>query len=165
MVMDWFHGCRTPLMDGGLTGAVLGLTLETRAEQVYRATLEASAMGLRWIVDTLREGGVPVDRFVATGGLASKNPLFAKIAASVLGATIEIHPAEQGPALGAAILGALAAGAFGDAREAVECMAGARSALGPSRRAEPEGEWVRVYEGLYRRYRRLAEQMAGRGSS
>ncbi len=165
LALDWFNGCRTPLMDGGLKGAFVGLTLETRPEQLYRAALEASAMGLRWIVDTLREGGVPVERFVATGGLSTKNPLFARIAAAVLGAPIEVHPAEHGPALGAAILGALAAGAFRGAGEAVESMAGPKSALGPSKQIKPEMEWVRAYERLYPVYRKLAAEMAGTGSA
>ncbi len=161
LAIDWFNGCRTPLMDGSLRGAFLGLTLETRPEQVYRATLEASAMGLRWIVDTLREGGVPVERFVATGGLAGKNPLFARITASALGAPIDIHPAEQGPALGAAILGALAAGAFGSAQEAVESMAGKKSVLGAPRRVEPDRAWTAAYDRLYATYRRATSELAG----
>jgi L-ribulokinase len=84
LALDWFNGCRTPLMDGGLKGVVTGLTLHTKPEELYRASLEASAFGLRWIVDTLRDGGVKVDRFVATGGLPSRNPLFASITASAL---------------------------------------------------------------------------------
>ncbi len=72
--VDWFNGCRTPLMDGSLTGAFTGLALHHRPAHLYRALLEASAFGLRWIVERLREGGVPVRKFVATGGLPHHNP-------------------------------------------------------------------------------------------
>ena len=72
--------------------------------------MEASAFGLRWIVEMLRERGVPVERFVATGGLPHHNPLLVQIYADVLGAPIAVHPSKHGPALGAAILGVLAAG-------------------------------------------------------
>ncbi len=67
--LDWMNGCRTPLMNGALKGAFIGLTLSTKPAELYRAMLEGSAFGLRWIVDVLRDGGVPVQRLVATGGL------------------------------------------------------------------------------------------------
>lgn len=164
MSLDWFNGCRTPLMDGGLAGAFAGLTLDTRPEQVYRATMEGSAYGLRWIVDTLREGGVPVDRFVATGGLARRNLLFVKIVASVLGAPVAVHPAEHGSAQGAAILGALAAGAFANVHEAVARMAGVESALPRAEAVEPDRGWERAYRGLYAAYRAWAAEAAREGS-
>lgn len=168
LALDWFNGCRTPLMDGSLKGALLGLTLQTTPEQVYRAALEGSAFGLRWIVDTLREGGVPVERFVATGGLPSRNPLFASITASVLGRPVVIHGAEHGPALGAAILGALAAGraagGYDNVKEAVSAMAGAKSRVPPARTVEPERNAAAAYERLYPVYRQLADEMAAPGS-
>jgi len=73
--MDWFNGCRTPLMDGGLKGAFTGLALHHRPAHLYRAMLEASAFGVRWIVELLRDGGVPVRKFVATGGLPRRASL------------------------------------------------------------------------------------------
>lgn len=157
IALDWFNGCRTPLMDGSLKGTILGLTLEHTAAHVYRATLEASAMGLRWIVDTLREGGVPVERFVATGGLPHHNPLFVEIIASVLGAPVTIHGAAHGPALGAAILGACAAGSFGSVHEAIESMAGRSSKQPPPRTVQPKPDHVCEYVARYQRYRHLAE--------
>ncbi len=56
--MDWMNGCRTPLMNGELKGAFTGLSLHTTQAHLYRALLEASAYGLRWIVELLRDGGV-----------------------------------------------------------------------------------------------------------
>jgi L-ribulokinase len=168
LALDWLNGCRTPLMDGALTGALVGLTLDTGPEQVYRAMLEGSAFGLRWIVDTLRAGGVPVERLVATGGLAVRNPLFVRIAASALGMPVAVHSAAHGSAQGAAILGALAAGrgagGFGDVYEAVASMAGAASVLPAPMIVYPELDWAPVYERQYVSYRRLAEQMARKGS-
>ncbi|MEX1223230.1 MAG: ribulokinase, partial [Pirellulales bacterium] len=108
--VDWFHGCRTPLMDGALRGAFTGLSLGHRPHHLYRALLEASACGVRWIVELLEEHGVPVRKCLATGGLPHHNPLLVQIYADVLGRMIEVPPSKQGPALGAAILAALAAG-------------------------------------------------------
>jgi L-ribulokinase len=164
MAMDWYNGCRTPLMDGSLRGAVVGLTLDSEPEHVYRAALEASAFGLRWIADALREGGLPVERFVVTGGLGHRNPLFVRIVAAALEAPVAVHAAEHGPALGAAILGALAAGSTGggydEAASAVEAMAGVGSALPPPRVVDPDPAWARAYSRLYPVYRQLAADMA-----
>src|SRR6266705_1962895 len=110
MALDWLNGCRTPLMDGRLSGAFVGITLGTRPAQLYRAVMEATAFGVRWIVDTLREAGVPVERFVASGGLPAKSPLLMQIYADVLGEQIKLAESENSVALGAAILGCLAAG-------------------------------------------------------
>ncbi|MCH8924134.1 MAG: ribulokinase [Planctomycetes bacterium] len=127
LCLDWLNGCRTPLMDGSLRGALTGLSLAHRPEHLYRAMIEASAFGVRWIVDLLQQGGVPVKRLVATGGLPHHNPLLVQIYADVLGKQILVHPSEQGPALGAAILGVLAAGrrttGFSSAAAAIRAMA------------------------------------------
>ena len=163
--VEWFNGCRTPLMDGSLRGGFVGLGMHHGAGHLYRSTLEASAMGLRWIVDTLREGGVPVERFVGTGGLPTANPLFARIVASVLEAPVVVHGASHGSALGAAILGALAAGRDGgyeDVGEAIARMAGADSAQAKPRVVEPEASWVDLYRGVYGRYRALAGAWSAR---
>ena len=99
-----------------------------------------------------------------TGGLPSRNPLFAEITASVLGAPVTIHGSEHGPAVGAAILAALAAGGseggFDDVSEAVAMMAGPRSKSPPSREVAPEIGAAKVYERLYPVYRKLAEVMS-----
>jgi L-ribulokinase len=161
--LDWFNGCRTPLMDGSLTGAFTGLTLNHGPHHLYRALLEASAFGVRWIVDTLRDGGVPVKRFVATGGLPHHNPLLVQIYADVLGAAITVHPCRHGPALGAAILGALAAGpkatGFTSARTAVKAMADPDRQRRNLRIVKPDTSRGRAYAVIYDRYRRLAEKL------
>lgn len=157
VMLDWLNGCRTPLMDGSLTGVITGLTLHHTPAHVYRAALESSAMGLRWIVTILREGHVPVTRFVATGGLPRHNPLFVEIIASALGAPVEVHGARHGPALGAAILGACAAGAFNSVHEAAHSMAGSGSALPPSRVIFPNPTHRDAYDQLFERYLHLAD--------
>jgi len=166
--LDWFNGCRTPLMDASLTGALVGLTLHHTPAHVYRAVLEGAAFGLRAIVETLRNGGVAIDRFVAIGGLPRKNPLFVEIVASVLDAPVEIHAAEHGPALGAAILGALAAGAedcgFDDIGEAVDSIAARRSALPAPTRILPDRKLSHTYDRLFSAYQSLAQQMAAMNS-
>jgi L-ribulokinase len=161
--LDWFNGCRTPLMDGGLRGSFSGLTLQHGPEHLYRAVLEASAFGVRWIVDVLREGRVPVNKFVATGGLPHHNPLLIEIYADVLGQPISVHPSKHGPALGAAILGALAAGrkrtGFSSAESAIRAMAGPRrNSKGRELRVvRPNRRHRKSYDLAYQEYRRLTK--------
>lgn len=165
LAVDWLHGCRTPLMNGGLRGAVLGLSLAHGPAHLFRALIEASACGVRWIVDLLREHGVPVDALVATGGLPHYNPLLVEIYADVLGQPIRLPAVRQGPALGAAILGVVAAGheatGFASVAEAVRALAGADSAAGREARVvEPQRAHTAAYDDVYARYRAAAAWLA-----
>jgi L-ribulokinase len=157
LALDWLNGCRTPLMDGRLSGAFAGITLQTRPEQLYRALMEATAFGLRWIVDTLRGAGVPVTQFVASGGLPGKSPLLMRIYADVLGEPIRIGASDQSVALGAAILGCLAAGpsatGHATAGQAITAMAPQRQDLV----YRPAATAPAIYDRLYLLYRKLAD--------
>jgi L-ribulokinase len=155
--LDWMNGCRTPLMNGALAGAFTGLTLAHGPGHLYRALVEATAFGVRWIVDVLRSSEVAVSRFVATGGLAHADPLLMQIYADILAAPIEVPAVRQGPALGAAILGAVAAGervtGFGDVSAAIRAMTKSSE---PPRIYQPTASHAHSYAGLYQKYRRLA---------
>jgi L-ribulokinase len=161
--LDWFNGCRTPLMDGALRGVFSGLALHHGPQHLYRALLEASAYGLRWIVDVLEHGGLAAKRLVATGGLPHHNPLLVQIYADVLGRPVSVHPSKQGPALGAAILGVLAAGSkatgFKSPTAAIHAMA--RPVAGNPERelrlVRPDRRAHRQYQALYEQYRELAD--------
>ena len=156
MALDWLNGSRSPLMDGRLSGAFVGLTLSTRPEQLYRALIEATALGLRWICDTLRDAGVPVRRFVASGGLPAKSPLLVQIYADVLDARITPAASEQAVALGAAILGCIAAGTertgYASISQAIHAMAPRRTDL----LYRPDLQSRKAYDKLYEVYRSLA---------
>ena len=155
--LDWMNGCRTPLMDGGLAGAFTGLTLATQPGHLYRALLEGSACGVRWIIDTLREGGVPVERLVATGGLPHHNPDLVAIYADVLGMPIEVPPSDQPCAVGAAVLGMAAAGLGSNlaalATDMAAVPAGQKHVVTPSA-DQP------AYDAVYHDYRHLAAAAA-----
>jgi L-ribulokinase len=155
LALDWLNGCRTPLMDGRLSGAFVGLTLGTQPEQLYRAMLEGTAFGLRWIVDTLNCAGVPVRRFVASGGLPAKSPLLMQICADVLGEKIKLAASEQSVALGAAILGCIAAGTevtgYAAISQAIQAMAKVREDLV----YRPDLQAKKQYEKLYKIYREI----------
>jgi L-ribulokinase len=161
LALDWWNGNRSVLVDADLSGVLVGLTLRTRPAEVYRALIEATAFGTRVIVDAFESAGVPVRELVACGGLPQRNRLLMQIYADVLGRSIEVAASAQVPALGAAIFGAVAAGAaaggYASIEEASRCM-GSRSPL----RYEPDAAANAVYDELYVEYRRLHD-LLGRG--
>lgn len=110
MALDWFNGNRTPLMDLSLTGCLIGLTIHTKPEEIYRALMESAAFGFRRIVEVFEQSGHPVNRIIAGGGIPSKNPVMMQIYADVCGKTIHLCRSTQASALGSAVLGAAAAG-------------------------------------------------------
>lgn len=161
LCLDWMNGCRTPLMDGRCRGAFTGLSLAHGPAHLYRSLLEASGYGLRWIVESLRESGVAVDRFVATGGLPHHNRAIVQVYADVLQTDIEIHPSSQGPAVGAAVLGMVAAGPEVTGFENIQQAASAMASV-----AEDDKDIVAAnrstqaaYDSLYEEYRNLAGKL------
>ncbi len=121
VALDWLSGNRSVLVDHELSGLVVGLTLQTKPHEVYRALVEATAFGARKIVETFEASGVPVHDFVCAGGLI-KNPFVMQIYADVLNRPLHVIASEQGPALGAAIHAAVAAGLYPSVHEAGAAM-------------------------------------------
>lgn len=121
VALDWHSGNRSVLVDHELSGLVLGTTLTTRPEEIYRALLEATAFGTRTIVETFNASGVPVTEFIVAGGLL-KNAFLMQTYSDILRLPISTIASEQGPALGAAIHAAVAAGAYPDVRSAGQKM-------------------------------------------
>ncbi|MCM8762380.1 MAG: ribulokinase [Candidatus Omnitrophica bacterium] len=110
IALDWHNGNRNILVDQKLTGLVIGFTLNTRPEELYRALMEATGFGARVIIERLEEYGVEIKEIVATGGIPDKNPLLMQIYADITGMTLKIASSSQTCAVGAAIFGAIAAG-------------------------------------------------------
>ena len=69
VALDWWNGNRSVLVDVDLTGMMLGMTLQTRPEEIYRALIEATAYGTRRIIEAVDEAGVAIERLYAAGGI------------------------------------------------------------------------------------------------
>ena len=132
VALDWHSGNRSVLVDHELSGLVVGLTLTTRPEDVYRALLESTAFGTRKIVESFEASGVPVRELVAAGGLV-KNAFLMQMYADVTRRPLSLLASAQGPALGSAIHAAVAAGAYPD----VAAAAARRWAASARRRTCP----------------------------
>jgi L-ribulokinase len=111
LALDWWNGNRSVLVDVDLTGLLVGATLATRPEEIYRALIEATAFGTRIIIQTFEDNGVAVNELVAAGGLPERNKLLMQIYADVTGREIKVVGTDQAGALGSAMHGAVAAGA------------------------------------------------------
>jgi L-ribulokinase len=159
VALDWTGGNRSVLVDHHLSGVIVGMTLATRPEEVYRALMEATAYGTRVIVEAFEAAGVPVEEFVVAGGL-KRNAALMQIYADVLRRPVSIAASDQAPALGAAIHAAVAAGAYRDVPEAAAVMGRAVTAA-----YAPDPARARVYDLLYAEYRELHDHFAARGGA
>lgn len=163
VALDWWNGNRSVLVDVDLTGLMLGMTLQTKPEEMYRALIEATAFGTRRIIDAFTEGGVPVDSFYAAGGISQKDPFTMQIYADIINRPVYIAGSLQGPALGSAIFGAVAAGEKAGGYDTV--FAAARK-LGKIKDTvyTPNPENNKIYEKIYREYLLLHDYF-GRGAN
>lgn len=163
IALDWWNGNRSVLVDVDLTGMIVGMTLATRPEEIYRALIEATAYGTKMIIDTFEENGVPVDEFYAAGGIAEKNPFVMQIYADVTGKEMKLSGSPQAPALGSAMFGALAAGKADGGYDTIQNAADAMAKV-KSFSYKPVSENVEVYKKLYAEYKLLHDYF-GRGAN
>jgi L-ribulokinase len=158
VALDWQDGNRSVLVDHELSGVIIGLTLATRPEDVYRALVEATAFGTRKIVETFDAAGVKVEEFIAGGGLV-KNSFVMQIYADVLNRPISVIDTDQGPALGSAIHAAVAAGEHADVPAAAAVMGRLRANM-----FHPRPGATSAYNTLYEEYLLLHDYF-GRGEN
>ena len=163
LALDWWNGNRSVLVDADLRGLLVGMTLATRAPEIYLALIEATAFGTRVIIEAFEAAGVPVRGIVACGGLPERSKLLMQVFADVTGCTIAVAGSTQTPALGSAIFGAVAAGtAVGGYDSIVD--ASVRMASPSERSYIPDAGRHDAYEPLYREYLRLHD-LFGRGGN
>lgn len=163
IALDWWNGNRSVLVDGKLSGVLVGCTLQTKPEDIYRALIEATAFGTRKIIQTFIEHGIPVEEIVISGGIAEKNPFIMQVYADVLGMKIKIAGSDQNAALSSAIWGAMAAekskGGFDELEDAVFAMSKQKDIV-----YIPNEEESEIYDLLYGEYEILHDYF-GRGQN
>ena len=163
LALDWWNGNRSVLVDADLTGLLIGATLATKPEEIYRALIEATAYGSRIIIEIFQNNGVPIHELVACGGLPEKNKLLMQIYADVTGLPIKVSASNQTSALGSAMFGAVAAGkglgGYDSINEAAKVMAHLKDEM-----YVPNPKNQEVYEKLYAEYVVLHDYF-GRGAN
>ena len=153
IALDWNNGNRTILVDVRLSGMLVGQSLHTTPEEIYRALIEATGFGALAIIDRIEEYGVKVEEVVNCGGLAMKNKLMMQIYADITGRPMKISRSDQTPALGAGIFASVAAGksagGYDSIDEARQTMTGSGKVFTPIK------ENHETYKKLYALYRQL----------
>lgn len=163
VALDWWNGNRSVLVDVDLTGMLLGMTLATKPEEIYRALIEATAYGTRVIIEAFQQNGVPVHEIVATGGLPSRNKMMMQIYADVCNMPINTADTQLGGALGAAMHAAVAAGSANGGYDSIVEAAKTMTRLGKDS-YQPNPEATAVYDKLFAEYLTLHDYF-GRGEN
>lgn len=154
MALDWWNGNRSILSNSNLSGMIVGMTLSTKVEEIYRALLESTAFSTKKIINTFKANGLAVKELYACGGISQRNSLLMQIFADVTNCPIKVYSSKQNTALGAAMYGAVAAGSncggYDDIISASKNMVGSLKKI-----YHPLEKNVDVYQKLYIEYCKL----------
>jgi xylulokinase len=147
VMLPYFAGERTPILDPDARGVIAGLTLTHTRGDLYRAALEATALGVRHNVETMRAAGADIRRIVAVGG-GTQGALWLRIVSDATGLTQQVPRTTIGASYGAAFLAATAIAESDAAPSIAEWNPVAETIV-------PDPEASRVYDALFDRYLRL----------
>lgn len=163
VALDWWNGNRSVLVDADLTGVILGCTLQTKPEEIYRALIEATAYGTKMIIETFIQNGVPIESLYAAGGIAEKDSMMMQIYSDVTNMEIRISCSAQAPALGSAMFAAVAAGSskggYDNIVDAAKVMSKVKDTV-----YRPIEQNVAIYKELFNEYKILHDYF-GRGDN
>ena len=162
LALDWWNGNRSILVDAELSGLLVGATLATRTADIYRALLESTGFGTRTIIESFEAAGVGVERIVGCGGLAD-NALLMQLSADITGRELAVAASNQVAALGAAMYGAVAAGAAAGGYDAI-ADAAARMVRPAVRTYRPDPATKAVYDTLHGEYMALHDHFGRHGT-
>jgi ribulose kinase len=156
-VLDYWQGNRTPYVDPEARGIMRGFSLKHTTGHVFRAILEGVCYGTEHILRTFRANGYAVQAMVAAGG-ATKSKLWMQMHADVSNVPITLTEVPDAPALGSAILGAVAAGLFPDVTTAAGQMVRVRDRIAPDAAAHEQYRFfVDQYIATYGRVQDLIQ--------
>lgn len=147
VMLPYFAGERTPILDPDARGLIAGLALTHTRADLYRAALEAVAFGVRHNIEVMREAGADIRRIVAAGG-GTQGRLWPQIVSDVTGLEQQIPRTAVGASYGAAFLAACAIAAPGSRPSIEEWNP-------PTVTVVPDVRHAQVYDEHYRRYRQL----------
>ena len=162
LCLDHFQGNRTPHTDPLSRGAFAGLTLRHTRGHMFRAALEGVAFGTRAVLEAMRARGYQPTRITIAGG-AARSALWARITADVVGIPLVLTRNGEAPALGCAVLAAVAAGAYADVEAACAAMVHAERVITPD--AKAHAAYARFYEAYASLYPALAPVVRAAGAA
>jgi len=146
--LPYLMGERSPHNNPDARGVFIGMSMDTTRADMTQAVLEGVAFALRDSLEVAKSLGLRIESTRICGG-GAKSPLWKRIVANVLNLKVEMIEVEEGPALGGAMLAAVACGEFGSVEEAAEKLVKVTDAI------EPEPELAEKYERQYRKFREI----------
>ncbi len=159
LALDWFNGNRSVLCDYSLRGMILGMTLNTKPEEIYRALIEATAYGTRMILENFEENGISTRHIIASGGIAEKDEMLMQIYSDVIGCPITVSDTPMSASVGSAMYATVAAGLYPDIQAVSSALV-----KKTGKTYTPIEKNVRVYGQLYNEYKTLHDYF-GRGEN
>ena len=146
--LPYLMGERSPHNNPNARGTFIGMTMDTSRADMTQAVLEGVAFALRDSLEVARSLGIKLERTKICGG-GAKSPLWKKMIANILNLKVDVIESEEGPALGGAMLAAVACGEY----ENVEAAAAKIVKIVDT--VEPEAELVAKYEERYQQFKEI----------
>ena len=146
--LPYLMGERSPHNDPNARGTFIGITMDTTRAQMTQAVLEGVAFAIRDSFEVARSLGISIDRTMICGG-GAKSPLWKKIMANVLNIQVDVPQIEEGPAMGAAMLAAVADGTFASVKEAADCVVRVKETI------SPDPALAAAYDRQYRKFAQI----------
>ena len=150
--LPYLMGERSPHNDPDARGTFIGMTMDTTRSDMTQAVLEGVAFALRDSLEVARKLGIKIDRSKICGG-GAKSPLWKKIIANVLNVKIDVIESEAGPALGGAMLAAVACKEFDSVEAAADAIVKITDTI------EPDEKLVEAYNKKYNVFKQLYPQL------
>ncbi len=152
--LPYLMGERSPHNDPKARAMFIGMTMDTTREEMTQAVLEGVTFGLRDSLEVARSLGISIDRTKICGG-GAKSPLWKKIIANVMNLKVDVMASEEGPALGGAMLAAVACGAYSSVKEAADKLVKVVDTV------EPDAELTARYQERYEKFRQIYPTVKG----
>ncbi len=150
--LPYLMGERSPHNNPDARGMFIGMHMDTTREDMTQAVLEGVAFGLRDSFEVAKSLGIKIERTKICGG-GAKSPLWKKIIANVLNVKVDVIESEEGPALGGAMLAAVACGEYKNVAKAAEKIVHIKETL------EPDEDLVAKYEQKYVYFKSIYPQV------
>ena len=146
--LPYLMGERSPHNDPNVRGTFIGMSMDTTREELTQAVLEGVVFGLRDSFEVAKSLGIQIDRTKICGG-GAKSPLWRQMVADILNIRVDIPESEEGPAMGGAMLAAVACGEYASVEEAAAKIVKVVDAV------EPIPENAQRYEERYQQFRKI----------
>jgi len=146
--LPYLMGERSPHNNPNARGTFIGMTMDTTRADMTQAVLEGVAFALRDSFEVAKSLGIKIERTKICGG-GAKSPLWKKMIANILNVKVDVIESEEGPALGGAMLAAVACGEYANVEEVAAKIVKVIDTV------EPEAELVAKYEERYNQFKEI----------